>query len=237
HAVEVGLPGRDDGGVRRPERILLDGGPVPAAPVDSVRAHLHEGAADGHGCAEDAVQNLARDGAGGDAARRLARRRAAAAGIVADAVLGPVGVVGVAGPELVLDGGVVLGTLVLVLDQKADRRPRRLALEQARQDLHLIRLAPLRREARLPGPAAVEPGLDVGFAQREARRHAVDDAADRRPMTLTPGRESKELTEAVERHLTSSGRNPAAARRLRAPIPCAACRRYDSRCRRDALPR
>src|SRR5262249_3626214 len=155
----------------------------------------------GHGRAEHVLQHLARDRTGGDAARGLARRRTAAAAIVADAVFRPVGVVGVAGPELVLDGAVILGALVFVLDQEADRRPRRLPLEQARQDLHLVGLAPLRREARLAGPAAIEPGLDVGFAQRDARRHAVDDAADRRPMTLTPGRESEEMTEAVERHL------------------------------------
>ena len=67
-------------------------------------------------------EDLARDGAGRDARRGLARRRAPAAAIVADAVLDVVGVVGVAGPVLVRDLGIVLRALVDVLDQERDRR-------------------------------------------------------------------------------------------------------------------
>src|SRR5262249_35636058 len=115
HAIEMSLPGRDDSRVRGPEGVLLHGRPVPLRTVGGVRAHLHGGAADGPGRAEHVLQPLARDRTGGDAARGLARRRTAAAAIVADAVFRPVGVVGVAGPELVLDGSVILGALVFVL--------------------------------------------------------------------------------------------------------------------------
>src|SRR5437764_1332394 len=80
------------------------------------------------------------DGAGGHPAGGLARRRAAAAAIVADAVLGPVGVVGVPRAEAVLDLAVILGALVLVLDQQADRRAGGQALEHAGEDLDPVGL-------------------------------------------------------------------------------------------------
>src|SRR3546814_13850330 len=42
--------------------------------------------------------------------------------------------------------------------------------------------------------------LDLGFVERDARRHAVDDAADRRPVAFAPGGESEEMAEAVGGH-------------------------------------
>src|ERR1700704_1136333 len=57
--------------------------------------------------------------------RGLARRRTAAAAIIAQAVFGFIGEVGVAGAKLVLDLRIVLGALIGVLDQKRDRRSRR----------------------------------------------------------------------------------------------------------------
>ena len=145
------------------------------------------------------LEDLARDGAGGDAACRLARRGAPAAAIVADAVFGPIGVVGVARAELVLDLAVILRALILVLDQQLigvpvvwpSNTPDRIRTSSA--------FAALRGEARLAGPAAVEPGLDIGFRQRNAGRRAIDDAADRRPVALAPGREAEQMAEAVVR--------------------------------------
>ena len=69
-----------------------------------------------------ARDDLARDRTGRHPHRRLARAGAPAAAIVADAVLGPVGVVGVAGAELVLDVGIILTALVDVVDDQRDRR-------------------------------------------------------------------------------------------------------------------
>src|SRR5581483_9629466 len=97
--------------VGAPERVVLDRIPVPTRAVDLVRAHLHDGATNGNTGAEE----LARDRAGGDAARGLAGGRAAAAPIVANTVLGPIGVVGVARPELVLGLVVVLRARVDIL--------------------------------------------------------------------------------------------------------------------------
>ena len=61
-------------------------------------------------------------------------------------------------------------------------------------------LAPLRRELRLPGPAPVEPALDVRLGERQARRHAIDHAADRHPVALAPGGVAKKRAEAIPGH-------------------------------------
>lgn len=58
----------------------------------------------------------------------------AAAAIVAEAVFLRIGIIGVAGTEGVLDRGVVLGFLVGILDQQADRRAASALLEVAGDD-------------------------------------------------------------------------------------------------------
>ena len=63
-----------------------------------------------------------------------------------------------------------------------------------------VGLAPLGHEAGGAGPAPVERGLDVGLGQRDTRRHAVDDAADGRPVALAPGGDAEEQAEAVAGH-------------------------------------
>ena len=140
---------------------------------------------------------LARDRACGHAHRRLARRLPAAAAVVADAVLLPVGVVGVPGTERVGDARVILAALILVADQERDRRAGRPALEHAGQDLDGVGLAALRHVARRAGLAAVEVALDVGFVDCQARRAAVDDAADRRAVRFAERRDAKERAEGV----------------------------------------
>src|SRR5262249_40721631 len=109
-------------------------------------------------------------------------------------------VVGVGRPELVLDLRIVARALVDVVDVQRDRRAGRQPLEHARQDAHRVRLLALRHEARLARAALVEPDLDVGLAQRDARRRAVDDAADRRAVALAPAGESEERAETVAGH-------------------------------------
>src|SRR5207249_484040 len=102
-AVEIIGPACRHALVRTPERVVFDGVPVPGRAVDRVRPDLHERAADANARTED----LARHRAGGDPRGGLARRGAAAAAIVADAVFLPVGVVGVAGAEAVGDVAVI----------------------------------------------------------------------------------------------------------------------------------
>ncbi len=109
-------------------------------------------------------------------------------------------------PVLVLDVGIVLGALVDIVDQERDRRSRRhlraarLIGEHAGEDLHRVRLAPLRGEARLARPPLVEIGLDVGLAQRNTGRAAIDHAANRRAVALAERRDPKKMAEGIERH-------------------------------------
>jgi hypothetical protein len=109
-------------------------------------------------------------------------------------------------PVLVLDLGIVLRALVDIVDHQPDRRARGdlLAIALARMTPDRMRTCvgflALRREARLARPAAVEVALDLGLAQRDQRRAAVDDAADRRPVALAEGGDAEEMAECVVRH-------------------------------------
>ena len=111
-----------------------------------------------------------------------------------------------AGPVAVADLRIILRALVDVLDLQRDRRAGRdqaagrLVLEHAGEDLHLVRLAALRGEARLAGPALVEKGLDLRLGDRDSGRAAVDHAADRRPVALAPGGDAEEMAEGVVGH-------------------------------------
>jgi hypothetical protein len=120
--------------------------------------------------------------------------------MVADAVLLPVCIVGMARPEEVLDRAIVLAASILVDDQEADRRPGRHALEDAGEDLHGIAFATLRGVAALAGAAAIDPVLDVGLDERDFRRHAVDHAADRRAMALAERGDPQAVAEGVAGH-------------------------------------
>src|ERR671913_307896 len=194
--VEIAFPALCRLAVGAPEGIVRRGVPVPLGAVDLLGAELDHGAAE-----LDAVtQDLAGDGAGGDAHRRLARRLPAAAAIVAHAVFLEIGVVGVGGAETVLDLPIVARALVDIVDVQRDRRAGGDALEHAGQDLHRVRLLALGDEARLAGPALLHPHLDVGFAQRDARRRAVDDATDRRPVAFAPAGEPEEGAETAAGH-------------------------------------
>src|SRR5207249_7173307 len=131
---------------------------------------------------------------------------ATAAAIIAQAVFGLVGEVGVAGTKLVLDLGIVLGALVGVFDQQRDRRSRRhlhtgLGMgHHAGQDFDRIRFLALGGEARLSRTAAVEIVLNVLIGQRDQRRAAVDHAADRDPVALAEGRDPEQMAEGVVGH-------------------------------------
>src|SRR5208282_1818391 len=141
-----------------------------------------------------------------DTRRRLARRGAAAAAIVADAVLCVIGVVGVAGTILVLDLPIVLRSLIDVVDEDPDRRSgrhltaRRFVDHHAGEDARLVRLAALGGEARAAGPAPVEIGLDVGRLQRNERRAAVDDTPYSWPVTFAEGGDAEKAPETVMGH-------------------------------------
>ena len=75
-----------------------------------------------------------------------------------------------------------------------------LVLKDAGKDAHPVGLLALGHIFRLAGFAPVEIALDIGFGQRDARRTAIDHAADRRPMALAKGRDAKQMAEAVVGH-------------------------------------
>ena len=140
------------------------------------------------------------------ASRGLARRGTPAAAIIAQAVFGFIGEVGMARTKLVLDLGIVLRALIGVLDQQRDRRARRhlhaglRMRHHAGQDLHRVGFLALGGEARLSGTAAIEIVLDVFVGQRQQRRAAIDHAADRDPMAFAKGRDPEHVAEGVEGH-------------------------------------
>jgi hypothetical protein len=111
--------------------------------------------------AGDMGQQLARDGARGDATDRLARARATTTLPGADAVLGIVGVVGLRGPVGVFERLVRRGARVFVSHQHRDRRAQGLTLDHARQDFHLVRFVARRGQAALAGAAAIQIALDL----------------------------------------------------------------------------
>ena len=181
--------------------MLLDLVPAPIGAVDSVRPDLDQRAAHAH-----VRHDLARDGAGGNAHRGLARAGPARTPPIAHAIFGEIGVVGVTGAELVLDLAVVLRARVDIGDLERDRRAgghlraRRLVGEHAGEDAHLVGLLALGGVARLAWLALVEIDLDVGLGERDAGRAAVDHAADRRPVAFAPGGDAEEMAEAVVGH-------------------------------------
>src|SRR5262245_27820293 len=196
HVVEIAFPALRRLAVGAPEGIVQGGVPVPLAAVDLLAAELDYGAAHLDAIAQD----LAGDGPGGHAHGGLARRLAAAAAIVSHAVLLEIGVVGVGRAELVLDLRIVARALIDVVDVQRDRCARGEALEHAGEYPDRIGFLALGDEARLAGPALVEPDLDVGFAQGKARRRAVDHAADRRAVAFAPAGEAEEGAEATAGH-------------------------------------
>ena len=84
--------------------------------------------------------------------------------------------------------------------------PSRLVREDSGQDPDLVRLLPLRGEARLPRPPPVELGLDVRRLQRDERRAAVDHASQRRPVALAEGGDAEQVAEGVVGHGAGSAR-------------------------------
>lgn len=126
------------------------------------------------------AQPLLGDGAGGHTGNGLARTAAAAAGGGLDAVLFEVGPVGMAGTGVEVDGlvAVVLGALVLVGDGEEDWGAESEAVFGAGVDGDAVLFVSGRGDGGLAGAAAVELGLDVGFAEGEVGRAVFDDARD-----------------------------------------------------------
>ena len=194
--VHIGFQRVDLAHVGRKERVV--GHMLPALKRDGVLTQLRHAGADLG--AELLAQPLLGHRTGGHHRGRHARRRAPAAARIADAVLVPVGVVGMAGTEGLQDVAVVLAALVGVADQQRNRGARGLALVDTAQDLDGIRLVALGHMARGARTATVQIGLEVRFRQGHARRAAIDDAADRRAVRFAEIRDREQKTEGAACH-------------------------------------
>src|SRR5215831_2760282 len=204
NAVEIGLEKLGHRGVRTEERVARNLVPIPFGAVDPVRPHGNE-----RGPHRHAGDDLSRHRAGRHPRSGLARRRAPAAAVVAQAVLGVVGIVRMARAVEIADFGIILGALVDVLDHQRDRGPARdlksgrVVHHHAGENLHLVRLAALGGEARLARAAAVEIVLDVGGLERNFRRTAVDYATDRSTVAFAEGGDPEQVAEGVVGHRVS----------------------------------
>jgi hypothetical protein len=166
-----------------------------------MRPQLHQRAAN-----RDARNDFARDRTGRHPCRGFARRGTPTAAIIAHAIFGLISEIGVARAEFVADVGIVLGTLVDILDHQRDGRSRRhravgaVILEHAGEDLHLVRFPSLRCETGPPRPSLIQVDLNVLGLKRNVGRAAIDDASESRAMTFTEGGHPEHMAEAVIGH-------------------------------------
>ncbi|KAJ0158688.1 hypothetical protein CTA2_11079 [Colletotrichum tanaceti] len=182
-----GVEQREEAGVRRRGRVLRRRREEVAV-ADAGREGGDLGAV---GFAEV----LLGEGAGGDASDGLAGGGAAAAGRRLDAVLLEVGPVGVGGTGEHVHGrvAVVLGALVLILDEHADRGAKGDAELGAALDDDAVLFVSRCRNGALAGAAAVQLGLDVGLGKGHAGRDAIDDDTDRFAVGLAVAAQGGEL--------------------------------------------
>src|SRR5215475_356347 len=132
HLVEVARPGVDDAWIGCEERVVVHLRPTPARTVYRVAADLDERASNA-----DRAYHFTGHGAGSNAHGGLPRAGATSAPIVADAVLLPIGEIGMPGSKLVLDVGIVARPLVDIVDDERNGCPRghlptRIVIEHAR---------------------------------------------------------------------------------------------------------
>src|SRR5207253_10616037 len=106
----------------------------------------------------------------------------------------------VPGAELVGDSGIVLGALVLVADEKADRGAGGAAFVDARKNFDRVGFAPLRDVARRARLSPIQFLLDIAGGELQSRRAAVDHAAVRGPVRLAERRDAVEKPERVAGH-------------------------------------
>ena len=96
-----------------------------------------------------------------------------------------------AGTVFILDVVIVFGAGIFVFHQKADGRPGGHAVINAGQNFHRVRFLALGGVLVLPGTSFVHMDLDIGFAQRNTRWGAIDNAANSRTVAFAEGSKSK----------------------------------------------
>ncbi|MNC29542.1 hypothetical protein D3C75_777900 [compost metagenome] len=193
--VHVGFQFRHFVRVRAEEGVLLDR--IPGLERDFNRPQLAHVAAN-----DDALagQVFFCNRTGRDAHRGFTGRAATATAVVALAVFVVVGVVGVGRAEQILDRRVVLGLLVGVADQQADRATGGAAFEHAGEDFHLVGFLALGGVAAGAGLAAVQVTLQILQGYLQPRRAAIDNGDQRRAMAFARGGDSEQLAVGIAGH-------------------------------------
>jgi hypothetical protein len=143
------------------------------------------------------LQPFPRQRTGGNAQGGLARGGSPTAPVIPETIFFPVRVIGVTWTKLPLDVLVVAGTGVCVLDKQANGRTGRPALEDARQNLHIVRFLALRSVPAFSGSAPFQLRLDLVGANLQPRRKPIDDATDRGAMALAEGADPQQVSERV----------------------------------------
>src|ERR1035437_9592138 len=128
-------------------------------------------------------------------ANRFARAGAAAALPVVNAVFGKISEIRVRRAELRLHFGIRFGPGIFVFDPQANRRAKRFAAKRAGKNLHRVGFLTRRNNFGLSGPATVQIGLNVGFAEPEARRAAVHNHTHATAVGFAPRRDAEQLPE------------------------------------------
>ena len=82
----------------------------------------------------------------------------------------------------ILNGAVILRTLIGIFNQQANTGAGGDAVEHAGKDFHLIRLTTLRGVTRGSRTTSVEIVLQISFCQRNTRRNTINDTAERQPV-------------------------------------------------------
>ena len=182
--------------VRAKEGIVIDLVPIKIYRLQ--RAELGQVAA--HLDAATAGQVFLGDAARGHAHCGFTRGGTPATAVIPNTVLLLVGIVGVPRAEKILDVTIILGTLVLVVNDQANRGSRGNTFEGTGKDLHRVILAPLRGMPRLAGFTPVEVVLQIFLGQRQPRRTAVDDTANGAAVAFAERGHYERFAEAVSRH-------------------------------------
>ena len=130
----------------------------------------------------------------------LPGRRPPAAPVVADAVLLPVGVIGMARAERVDQISVVFTSCIFIADQQRNRCAGRLTFKDAGQDFDPVGFLPLGHVAGRAGFAAIQILLDIVGGQHQTRRATIDDAPDGRAVAFAKGRHGKDVTKGIAGH-------------------------------------
>ena len=111
-----------------------------------------------------------------------------------------VGVIGVGRTEQILDRRVVLGLLIGVANQQANRAAGRHPFKHPGQDLDLIGFLTLGGVAAGAGLAAIQITPQVFARQRQAGRAAIHNGDQSRAVAFASRGNSEESTKRVSRH-------------------------------------